>query len=108
MQIGTPVNIKANERILDCCQGKRGRIAHKGVGGGWLIHTDHFCPVERTEEELEEIPREQIAEELLAKKEAWIREDYEAQTSELLREYVPRGDLCAWAVLVLRGEPIEE
>lgn len=107
MEIGTVVQIQPNKSIFDCCQGKRGRIAHKGVGGGWLLTTDHFCPVERTEAELKEIPLAVQAEEYLASRPAWLRKDYEEQDTELLREYVPRGDVCAWAVLVLRDEPIE-
>ena len=108
VKIGTVVQIKPNSSIFDCCQGKRGRIAHLGVGGGWLLNTDHFCPVERHEDELEVVPLETLAEEHLAKQPIRIREAYEAQTSEYLREFVPRGDICAWAVLILRGEPIEE
>jgi hypothetical protein len=54
-KIGDIVQIAPNPRLLDCCQGKRGRIAHRpaGVlnGNSWLLVTDHFCPVIRTEEE---------------------------------------------------------
>lgn len=106
MEIGTVVDIKPNASILDCCQGKRGRITHVGVDGGFLLCTDHFCPVERTEEELEVVPPEVLAEEILSKASEGVRADYEAADITLLHEYAPR-DEKARAVLILRGESIE-
>ena len=59
-KIGDIVQIAPNNRSLDCCQGKRGRIAHRPAGcvGGdsWLLNTDHFCPVIRQEGELTLVP----------------------------------------------------
>jgi|GEM_PF-3761749 len=101
MEIGNVVKIKESDSILDCCAGKRGRIAHIGVGGGFLLHTDHFCPIERTETELELIPIEVLAREVLDEETPDIVAEYMEADDELLREYAPVDRLAA-AVLVLR------
>lgn len=107
MQVGDTVQIKSNDLLLDCCQGKRGRIAHVPVGGeGWLLCTDHFCPIVRSESELKIVPDTVLASEHMATKSDPVRKSYENQPSERLREFVPVGDKTAWAVLILRGEAI--
>lgn len=101
MEIGNTVQIKDNKSCLDCCAGKRARIAHIGVGGGFLLCTDHFCPIERTEEELELIPIEILAREVLDEKDPCIVAEYMEADFHLLREYAP-VDMLAAAVLTLK------
>lgn len=101
MKIGDIVKIRESDSSLDCCAGKRGQIAHIGVGGGFLLNTDHFCPIERNEEELEVIPAEVLAQEVLDEASPQVREEYMNADIELLREYAS-VDKKAAAVLVLR------
>lgn len=104
LKIGTVVDIASNKSVLDCCSGKRGRIVHLGVGGGWLLTTDHFCPVERTEEELTVIPVRQLCEELFADQDQWIKDEYlKNLTIEKLLEWKDRSRK-ALAALILREE----
>lgn len=103
MEIGDVVKIRESDSCLDCCAGKRGRITHIGVGGGFLLNTDHFCPIERDEKELEVIPAEVLAQEVLAEASPDVRDEYMNADIELLREYAS-VDTKAAAVLVLRGE----
>ena len=103
MKIGDVVTIAENDNILDCCQGKRGRIAHTGTGGGFLLNTDHFCPRERSEEELTLVPRTVLAQEVLDEASPDVREEYMNADTQLLREYAT-VDKKAAAVLILRGE----
>lgn len=104
MKIGDVVSITVlASSILDCCAGKRGRIAHIGVGGGFLVCTDHFCPIERSEEELTVVPVTVLAEERLTSLRGGVREEYENSTTETLHDYADT-DLTARAVLILRGE----
>ena len=106
MQIGDTVIIAANDSIFDCCQGKRGRIAHRGVGGGWLLCTDHFCPIERSEEELTLVTREQLAREVIeASPENAVR-SYRKIDSETLEKASRGGDRLASAILVERASPL--
>lgn len=51
---GDVVQIAPNSRMLDCCQGKRGRIygPYAGDHSKLILNTDHFCPVARDESEL--------------------------------------------------------
>lgn len=107
MKIGDHVQIKPNTNPLDCCQGKRGRIAHHAVGGGFLIHTDHFCPRAREEEELELIPIEVLAREIIEAKNAGVVQSYQEADEALLQQHAGT-DRLAWAVLVLRGSIREE
>lgn len=80
-KIGDIVQIAPNPRLLDCCQGKRGRIAHRpaGVlnGGSWLLNTDHFCPVIRTEEELTLVDPVTLAQEYFDFEDWKVFESYE-------------------------------
>lgn len=104
-QIGDTVIIAENDYLLDCCQGKRGRIAHVGVGGGWLIHTDHFCPIERSDEELTLVPRSQLAQEKIEATDPRVVESYrKADSAALRRSMEGGGDVLAWAILLERGE----
>ena len=101
LKIGDIVVIAKNDSVLDCCQGKRGVITHKAVGGGWLLNTDHFCPVARRDEELTLVPIEQLAREVFEGVEQSIVDGYMTADKALLLEYAGR-DKKAWAALVLR------
>jgi hypothetical protein len=102
MQIGDVVVIKENDSTLDCCKGKRGRIAHVAVGGGWLIHTDHFCPIPREDEDLILIPDTRLATEHLAGVSPGILQEYKDADDERLKQFA-REDLTARSILILRG-----
>lgn len=106
LKIGDTVIIAENDHLLDCCQGKRGRIVHVGTGGGWLIHTDHFCPIERTNEELTLVPVTQLAREHIESVGPAIANAYRKFDSDTLKESAGRGDTLAWAILVERGSPL--
>ena len=106
MQIGDTVLIAANDSLLDCCQGKRGHIAHVGVGGGWLLCTDHFCPIERREEELTLVTDEQIAREIIEASLESVVRSYRKIDSETLEGARDRGDRLSWAILVERASPL--
>ena len=103
MKIGQLVEIAPNKSTLDCCQGKRGRIRFAAKGGGWLLNTNHFCPIVRDENELTIVPLEVQAQEHLNTKDQKIIERYEAAGLDMLKEYADR-DKTAWAILILRGE----
>lgn len=106
MQIGDTVIIAANDSIFDCCQGKRGRIAHLGVGGGWLLCTDHFCPVERSEEELTLVTKEELAREIIEASPESVVRAYRKIDGDTLEEAGNRGDRLAQAILVERASPL--
>lgn len=108
-KIGDTVEIAPNSSIFDCCQGKRGRIAHVGVNGGWLLCTDHFCPVERSDTELTLVTDLQIAMEIIEAqlaKFAGVVEHYRKCDTETLEKSSERGDQLAWAVLVEWDAPL--
>lgn len=105
-KIGDTVTIASNDLLLDCCQGKRGRIAHLGVGGGWLLCTDHFCPVERVDGELTLVTDLEIAKEIIEAASKGIVEAYRKADTDTLEESRDRGDRLAWAILVEREAPL--
>jgi len=106
LKIGDTVTIASNNLILDCCQGKRGRIAHLGVGGGWLVHTDHFCPVERSDDELTLVTHLEIAKEIIAETAESVVKAYRKIDTDTLAEARGRGDRLSWAILVERDAPL--
>ncbi len=71
-----------------------------GVGGGWLLSTDHFCPVERRDDELTLVPWEQQAQEVLDQEDPKIIARYREFPKADLLEYADR-DRLAWAILIL-------
>jgi len=60
IEIGAVVQIARNNRALDCCAGKRGRVAW-GRKNEWVLVTDHACSVKREDAELTVISVEQQA-----------------------------------------------
>lgn len=104
-EIGDVVEIQESKALLDCCQGKRGKIVHRPAGNieGWLLSTDHFCPIIRQDSELTLVSQETLAKEYLSSRPDWIVKDYQAADSTMLAEHVESGDRMAYATLVLRG-----
>ena len=52
---GDSVRVAPNVNIFDCCGGKTGVVygrANPIWGIGWILNTDHFCPVVRKDSEL--------------------------------------------------------
>jgi len=105
-KIGDTVTIASNELLLDCCQGKRGRIAHQGVRGGWLLCTDHFCPIERSDGELTLVTDLEIAKEIIAGTSLSVVRAYRQIDTETLEDARKRGDQLSWAILVERNAPL--
>lgn len=103
MKYGDKVLVKPSDSIFDCCAGKRGMVTHQAVGGGWLLVTDHFCPIARRDEDVEIIPFEQLAREELEKHPEDIVKEYEVASTVMLERYADQDKLAA-AVLLLRKE----